>query len=651
MARIMVVEDEPIVATDLERMLTSIGHEVAGRSEAGKDAVEKAKEIGPDLVFVDVRLQGKLSGIEAAERIRETSSAEGSTTAVVFLTALADKKAVERACRTRPYAYLVKPWTERSVAAAVRVALSLVEEEHELHERERFLSSALRSLGEALVAVDPSGRLRFVNAHAVALLKLDEHDLLGEDALRAIRLLDADSNDPISPLELSLREGRVTATRARLVGHDGEVRRVELSAAPMLDPEGRMIGAILAFREDDALGAFASDARHGESELSLRVQHEINSPLTYNLGALSIALREIDTLRAMRAIDATQLPTPLRAEEQDARLGRIEGLLRSAHKGAARVAAVMRELRSSALLELRPVPIEPVAIVELAVGACDAELEFIRVVRETEPAPMVRGNKWQLARALADELKLAVAALDSSGSYEATLALHTGEDARGFAEMRLSVRGRRLATRERMSGEGPEASRPGTVDASDEASDRAAAVSEVVAAHAGELIVRDEDDARVIALFLPPLKLARKKKSEEAHAGEPRRGSVLVIDDEPMIGRVLELTLSAHHDVTAVESAERALELLERGDAFDVILCDLSMPRMNGQEFYERLARSRPEAAERVIIMSGGARDAKGRAFLEAMRGRRLDKPFLADQLAPLIAERMKATGSERPSS
>ncbi len=511
MAHIMVVEDEPITAADLEQTLLNMGHELSGWSDTGEEAVEQAKKLAPDLVLMDIRLRGAMTGIEAAERIREDADVP-----VVFLTAFADRDTVDRACGTHPYGYLVKPFTERTVAAAVQTALSRVEDERRTRERERWVSSVLRSLGEALVALDDDGTIRFVNSLAAELLQAGERELLGKRASAAFRLSDPDRADGKDAVEMALCDGHVTSSPggALLERADGSKVLVAYSAAPMLGARGQRNGAVLVFREaprpEAATGADRSEA---VASLARRLQHEINSPLTYNLGALSLARRELDALRAFSAVrDASALPTARDVREQEERLRRIDRLLLAAHEGATRVASVMGDLR--------------------ATSPSGAEVT-----------------------ALTPEELLDIAPLSASAT-------------------------------------------------------------------------------------LP-------RAAERDHAA--RRGSVLVVDDEPMIGRVLEIALQREHDVTSVHSAESALTLLERGDAFDVILCDLSMPGMGGREFYERLRSTRPEIAARIVFMSGGARSAEDARFLSSMASRRLDKPFRTDELAPLIAQRIAEREPERP--
>ncbi|HEX7669520.1 MAG TPA: response regulator [Polyangiaceae bacterium] len=84
----------------------------------------------------------------------------------------------------------------------------------------------------------------------------------------------------------------------------------------------------------------------------------------------------------------------------------------------------------------------------------------------------------------------------------------------------------------------------------------------------------------------------------------------------------------AHHEVTVVLAARKALDLLEGGKRFDIIFSDLMMPEMSGMDFYDELARRFPDVAERVVFVSGGAFTPRAHAFLERVTNTRIDKPF-----------------------
>ncbi len=132
--RILIVEDERIVAMDLERVLTELGFAVVGMVSNGKDAIAQAHENPPDLVLMDIMLEGEMDGIETAQQIRSERDIP-----LVYLSAHADERLTEKAKATEPYAYLVKPYTPRELRASIEMALHKHEIEVQLRRsEERF---------------------------------------------------------------------------------------------------------------------------------------------------------------------------------------------------------------------------------------------------------------------------------------------------------------------------------------------------------------------------------------------------------------------------------------------------------------------------------------------------------------------------------
>lgn len=119
----------------------------------------------------------------------------------------------------------------------------------------------------------------------------------------------------------------------------------------------------------------------------------------------------------------------------------------------------------------------------------------------------------------------------------------------------------------------------------------------------------------------------------------PVRPRVLIIDDEPMIGATLRLLLLDEHDVEVVASGAEAKATLERDDHYDVILCDLMMPSLNGMDLHAWLRARGSKLADRMIFMSGGVFTDEAQSFLERVPNPRVDKPFDHDRLLALIRE------------
>lgn len=132
--RILVVEDEQIVAEDLKMTLEALGYQVAGIASSGEKAVELAKKENPDLILMDIMLAGEMDGISAASQIRATQDIP-----VIYVTAFADSTLLERAKQTTPYGYIVKPFNGREVQSNIEIALFKHRMEHEIKKRDAIL--------------------------------------------------------------------------------------------------------------------------------------------------------------------------------------------------------------------------------------------------------------------------------------------------------------------------------------------------------------------------------------------------------------------------------------------------------------------------------------------------------------------------------
>ena len=116
--KILIVEDERVVAMDIQNRLKDLGYSVCGSASSGEDAVKKASELQPDLVLMDIVLKGKMDGIDAAGQIRERFNIP-----VVYLTAFSDEKTLQRARVTGPHGYILKPFDDRELRSNIEMAL------------------------------------------------------------------------------------------------------------------------------------------------------------------------------------------------------------------------------------------------------------------------------------------------------------------------------------------------------------------------------------------------------------------------------------------------------------------------------------------------------------------------------------------------
>lgn len=158
--RVLLVEDEAVLAMNLEQMLRTLGHDVLPPAASGEDAVALAKQLQPDIVIMDIHLAGAMDGLAAAEHIQTFLDAP-----IVYLTGHADEYTLNEAKLTEPYAFLVKPVSENELTACLEVVLHRHEMDRKLRESEEKFRNILEHINDALVIHDFTGRIIDVNDH------------------------------------------------------------------------------------------------------------------------------------------------------------------------------------------------------------------------------------------------------------------------------------------------------------------------------------------------------------------------------------------------------------------------------------------------------------------------------------------------------
>ena len=194
---ILVVEDEAIIAADIQSNLEMLGFTVCGKASDSESAIRMAEELRPQVVLLDIALSEEMDGIEVAEYIREHLDS-----AVVFLTSFADPDRLERAKQTRPFGYLLKPYTSGDLKITVEMAVHLFNVESERRTAEQKLksqrdlfSSVFDSAPYIMMLVNDEGRVEKINRHGVDFFHKEKGDLIGRlggDVLNCLNSFDGD---------------------------------------------------------------------------------------------------------------------------------------------------------------------------------------------------------------------------------------------------------------------------------------------------------------------------------------------------------------------------------------------------------------------------------------------------------------------------
>ena len=245
--KILVVEDEGLIAHDISNRLVALGHEVVAVASTAEEALESAPKA--DLVLMDIRIDGAKDGIAAATEIRERYRVP-----VVFLTALADRSTLERAKIAEPFGFIVKPLAQSSLHTSIEMAMYKHGTERRLEERGAWLGTILASIADAAVVTDIEGRVLMLNRAAETLTGFVETEARGQPIGKVARLMEFDSEEDLGdPVALAiLRDAPVTLERNwKLIARNGQEALIEGAVAPV--KVGRQaIGAVVSLRDVSA---------------------------------------------------------------------------------------------------------------------------------------------------------------------------------------------------------------------------------------------------------------------------------------------------------------------------------------------------------------------------------------------------------------
>jgi PAS domain S-box-containing protein len=245
--KILVVEDEMITAETIKMTLQKLGYEISGIANSKKEALQMAEKNVPDLVLMDIRLHGKMDGIEAAEQIRSRFGIP-----VVYLTAHADKDTLTKAKITDPFGYILKPFEKRELHTAVEIALSKHNMEKKLKQTQEWLSATLKNIGDAVIATDKQGRVTFLNLKAEVLTGWKKEDALGKSLVKVFPVVPEKNGQKVkNPVKAVTKEKAVLNLTNHLLlkNREGKSVPIELKGAPVVDERGNVAEVVLAFRD------------------------------------------------------------------------------------------------------------------------------------------------------------------------------------------------------------------------------------------------------------------------------------------------------------------------------------------------------------------------------------------------------------------
>jgi PAS domain S-box-containing protein len=526
--------------------------------------------------------------------------------------------------------YLVKDHlTEPLLRRAIRYALSrhrahraLVESEARANERAAFLNALVENApGFYVTYLDLEGNVQVLN-------KLPEPWASEATMGRS------------PPAECSAEDRRALAAAREAAFTTGQPQRYEINAR-------RADGSILWFanhigpiRRDGAITGFVvitqditekkeaearllvSDRMATVGTLAAGVAHEINNPLASVVANLDLALQDAKGIAA-----EFPLPPELIDEIADAR------------SAADRVRLIVRDLKVFSRAEDdRRGPVDVERVIESTLRMAWNEIRHrARLVKDYERVPMALANESRLGQVFLNLLVNAAHAIPEGDVQNNTIRIATTLGPCGRVLVRIADTGCGMPPRvvERLFTPFFTTKPAGLGTGLG-----LAICHRILTSLGGDIRLRTEEGKGTEFTVALPLCRADEvsvARPSSAVPPPPKRGRVLVVDDDPTMSRTARRILGEEHDVVTVDNGRQALDLLENGRDFDVVLCDLMMPQVSGMEVYEEMKERDAAQAARIVFITGGAFTPRARAFLDSVTNHRLEKPFDARGLRALV--------------
>ena len=245
--KILIVENNNGAAEYLKHQLEALEYTVTDIVPSGAEAIQKVSETRPNLALIDMMLKGETDGIEVAEHIRDRFDIP-----VVYLTTQADRELLQRAKITGPFGYMLKPVEERRLQLNIEIALYMHEMERKFKEEQQWLSTILKSIGDAVIATDENGFVQFMNPIAAALTGWNQDEAFSQDLAEVFNVIGERTGTPIKQhIMKALRQQIIVGQTEHnvLIAKNGKETPIDYSAAPIRDEKENITGVVLVFRD------------------------------------------------------------------------------------------------------------------------------------------------------------------------------------------------------------------------------------------------------------------------------------------------------------------------------------------------------------------------------------------------------------------
>jgi two-component system, cell cycle sensor histidine kinase and response regulator CckA len=623
--QILIVEDEGIIAADIQSRLERLGYKVPAIARSGEEALLFARSTPFDLVLMDIRLKGDIDGIATAQTMKTELEMP-----VVYITAHADEETINRATRTEPFGYILKPIRDSELRSAVQISIHKHEMERRLRTSEAWLATTLRSIGEGVIATNTDGEVVFMNPVAEQLTGWSGTDAHGRLLMEVLALHEestgAPAENPIVDLLAAEAPGAPSRTNRAytLASRTGASATIELACFENRSDE--LLGAILVLRDiggrrDLERRVMQSQRMEAIANLAAGLAHDFNNQLTVILGCADELCESLPGAARDRAFEIK-------------------------HAGSLATALTSQLLTLSRHQGMRPEPLNVNEAIAEMQPAISSALGRMRILT-TNLGPnlgRVRADRNQLkqvllnlslnardAMPLGGELRMETSNMDiQAGSPKAELfppgpyvRLLVSDCGEGMDQDTLArIFEPFFTTKKPGFGTGLGLSM----------------AHSIVVQSGGYITARSEVGlGTAFEILLPRLPAFQKLRDLEGHqshaAGADATPTILLVEDEENVRRTMhKLFEQEGYRLLEARDGEEAEVIAERyGEPIHILVTDVVMPGITGPQLAERLAAIRPDI--KVLFVSGYPHDIfQGEGTPNRQRNF-LPKPFSAAEL------------------
>ena len=572
MKRLMVVDDEAVITTQLEDRLQSMKYDVVGTASSAEESVSMARELCPDLILMDIVMKGKLDGIEAAEIIKNEMDVP-----IIFLTGYTSDNYIKRAKQVMPFGYIVKPFREEDVRANIEIALyrkDLERKQKQAEERIRRLFLAIEHNPHIIVIMDIDGNFEFINNKFSQTTYYTSNEIIG----KGISLLQSDkeTSEVFKEMRDEIASGEEWRGVLCLRKKDGALCLKYTIAQPVKNISGDIIFSVLILQK------VAEREKRRDELLQLE---KMNSVRTIVAGIA----HEFNNILAVVHGNAEVLEDGFENEKE------LKKGLHNIKKASDEGAGIVRDMITIAqsdkdtsehlFFDLKQLIIQ--AIEAVMPGwkniAYFSEMKYKIDRNGMKRIPGVFCNPTELREVFVNIINNALDAMPDGGRI--SFSTWSNEDT-VFVEISDTGMGMSEEVKNRIFDPFFTTSRP-------ERTGLGMGVAySIITRHGGKIGVESEEGKGTTLTLSLPINNETKQQilSSRSAPDKVAKGlSILVVDDEEEICNILNKFFSrVGHIVKTVGNGAEAIELTKRED-FDIVICDLAMPDVTGYDVIEAL--------------------------------------------------------------